>query len=329
MKKTKRVAWIVVLVMAFALTTMGGIPCAQAKTVLKIAHNAPINHPYQDGYEVFKKYVEANSDIEVQIFPSSQLGSEEEVTQMVMMGTVAVNIVSTGALAGFVPEVSLFNLPFIFKDLNHFYRVMDGSVGQDMAAKIEKKINVKALGWLFCGVRNEWNSKKPVKTPADLKGLKIRTMGDKVFVDTWNTLGAQAAPISFEELYTSLQQGVVDGAECDNVDLMVMKFYEVTKYVSLTEHMYLATIILMNNSQFNKLSNDEQAVVIKAGEMATKAERKKYAEWMGSIQGELEKKGLQFISVDKAPWISASQSIYEKYADKVGGMDLIKKVQGM
>ncbi len=329
MKKIN-LAIVFFLVAAFAFTMLSGIPCAEAKkVVIKCAHNGNAAHPYQKGYEKFKEIIEARSNgaVEVQIFPNAQLGSEEEVNQMIKMGTVAVNTASTGGLAGFVPEIELFNLPFIFRDLDHFYKVVDGPVGKRIGKSIEDRLNCVFLGWWYSGIRNAWNNKVVIKSPTDLKGLKIRTMGSPIFVDTWNALGAQATPMAFGELYTGLQQGVVDGAECDMVDLWVEKFYEVTKYVSFTKHMFLANVLIMSKKHYDKFSPALQTAIWEAAEAAKMAERKALEDMTNSLQSQLEAKGLKFYDVDLKPFMNGVKGVYNKNAKKVGGMQLINIVQ--
>ncbi|HUT72725.1 MAG TPA: TRAP transporter substrate-binding protein [Desulfatiglandales bacterium] len=328
MKKIK-VAWIFVLVMAFALAMWNVSDAEAKKIVIRCAHNGNASHPFQKAYEKFKEVLEAETKgaVEVQIFPNAQLGTEEEVTQMVKMGTVAITTTCTGGLAGFVPEIELFNLPFIFRDLDHFYRVVDGPVGKMLAKKIEDKLNSVSLGWWFCGIRNIWNKERPIKTPADLEGLKIRTMGSPIFVDTWNALGAQATPMNFGELYTGLQQGVVDGAECDMVDLWVEKFYEVTKYVSFTKHMFLANMLIMSKKHYDKFPPAIQTTIWKAAEAAKSVERKALEDMTNSLQSQLEEKGLKFFEIEQKPFIEAVKGVYKKNAEKVGGMELIEMIQ--
>ena len=194
-----------------------------ADFVLKAAHNGSAGHPFDDGYQMFKQVIETetNGRVEVQVFPAEQLGTEEQVNEMLQAGTAALNISGSAALSNWVPEAELFNLPFIFRDSDHMYRVLDGPIGKRIASSIENKLGVVFLGWMYSGNRNAWNNKKPIKTPSDMKGLKIRVMGSAVLVDTFNALGAQATPMSFGEVYTSIQQGVIDGAETDHIDLQV------------------------------------------------------------------------------------------------------------
>ena len=299
-----------------------------ADFVLKAAHNGSAGHPFDDGYQMFKQVIETetNGRVEVQVFPAEQLGTEEQVNEMLQAGTAALNISGSAALSNWVPEAELFNLPFIFRDSDHMYRVLDGPIGNRIASSIENKLGVVFLGWMYSGNRNAWNNKKPIKTPSDMKGLKIRVMGSAVLVDTFNALGAQATPMSFGEVYTSIQQGVIDGAETDHIDLQVEKFYEVTKYVSLTGHMYLPTALMMSRKVFDKLPANIQTIVFKAGSAATNYERMVIEGKTLEALEFLKKKGLKFYELNKKPFQDAVKSVYTKNAKRVGGMAAIQQV---
>jgi tripartite ATP-independent transporter DctP family solute receptor len=318
------------VVKLLTLTALAGVVFSSAQAAeytLKIAHNGPEQHPYQDGALMFKTTLEkaTSGAVEVQIFPGEQLGSEEETSQMIKQGTISCAVESAGGgLAPFVPEADLFNLPFVFNDIEHFYRVVDGPVGAKLATKVEKSLDAELLGWWFSGIRNVWNGKRVVKTPDDLKGLKIRVMGSPVLIDTFNTLGAQATPMSFGEVYTSLQQGVIDGAESDHVDLLVENFYEVTKHVSLTGHMYLAAGLVCSNKALSKLPQDIQAKVRAAA--ATTEQRSAMANMTGEALAELKTKGLVFQKVDVSLFRDKVKAVYERNAAKVGGMGAIEEL---
>ena len=301
---------------------------AAEKIILRVAHNGSEQHPFQAGFEKFKEVMETetNGVVEVQIFPNAQLGSEEEASQMVMLGLLSASAAGSGSLGTFVPEAELFNLPFIFRDLPHFYRVMDGPVGQQVAAKIEKKLNCVVLGYWFSGIRNVWNSKKPVLTPDDLRGMKIRVMASPILVETFNALGAQATPMSFGQLYSALATGVVDGAETDHIDLLQERFYDVTKYVSYTNHMFLAIGLIFSRKQFDDLPPHIQDVVLKAGRESVIAEREEMEAMTNAALIELKKKGLKFYEVDKKPFQEKVTSVYRNNAEKVGGIKLIEEV---
>lgn len=300
-----------------------------ADYTLKLAHNGPEQHPFQDGAVAFKEHLEAstNGAIEVQIFPGEQLGSEEETSQMLKQGTLECAVESAGGgLAPFVPEADLFNLPFVFSDIDHFYRVVDGAVGATVAGKVESALDSAVLGWWFSGIRNAWNDTRPIMTPADMNGLKIRVMGSPVLIDTFNALGAQATPMSFGEVYTSLQQGVIDGAETDHVDLLVENFFEVTRYVSLTGHMYLAAALICSNKSLSGLPVVLEAKVRAAADAATQAQRAAMDKMAGEALAQLKERGLEFNDVDLDSFRNSVGSVYSKNAERVGGMEMIDLV---
>ena len=317
-------------ILALSITvTMFNSNVFAADHVLKLAHNGPEQHPFQNGAERFKQVIEEETDgaLTVQIFPGEQLGSEEDTSQMIKQGTIACAVESAcGALAPFVSSADLFNLPFLFRDVPHFYRVLDGPVGDFIARDVEENLDAVFLGWWFSGIRNEWNAKRPVMTPEDLKGLKIRVMGRPVLIDTFNALGAQATPMSWGEVYTSLQQGVIDGAETDHVDLLVEKFYEVTKHVSLTGHLYLAAGLICSKKVYDKLPANYKIALLKAGQASVQTQRDAMEIMTGDALGELKKKGLKFYSVDVAPFQAKVGAVYRKNAEKVGGMNVIELV---
>jgi tripartite ATP-independent transporter DctP family solute receptor len=299
------------------------------KIVLKVAHNGTANHPFQVGFEKFKDVLatETEGAVEVQIFSNAQLGSEEEASQMVKLGLIAASASSTaGGLSTSVPQAELFNLPFIFRDLDHCYKVLDGPTGQWLANIVEDKFNCVVLGYWFSGIRNVWNAKRPILTPDDLKGIKIRVMSSPILVETFNTLGAQATPMAFGELYSALQMGVVDGAETDHLDLLYEKFHEVTKYVSYTNHMFLVIALVFSKKIFDKLPQDIQVAVLKAGQASVVAEREAMDVLTASALTELKELGLEFYEVDRNLFREKVEQVYRKNAAKVGGMTKIEEV---
>ena len=280
------------------IVTMFNSSVFAADHVLKLAHNGPEQHPFQNGAERFKQVIEEETDgaLTVQIFPGEQLGSEEETSQMIKQGTIACAVESAGGgLAPFVSSADLFNLPFLFRDVPHFYRVLDGPVGNFIARDVEENLDAVFLGWWFSGIRNEWNGERPVMKPEDLKGLKIRVMGSPVLIDTFNALGAQATPMSWGEVYTSLQQGVIDGAETDHVDLLVEKFYEVTKHVSLTGHLYLAAGLICSKKVYDKLPANYKIALLKAGQASVQTQRDAMEIMTGDALAEFKKERIEIL----------------------------------
>jgi TRAP-type C4-dicarboxylate transport system substrate-binding protein len=185
---------------------------------------------------------------------------------------------------------------------------------------------VIVLGYWFSGERNVWNGERPIVVPADLKGLKIRVIPTPILIETFDTLGAQATPMSFGELYSALEQGVVDGAETDHVDLYQERFYEVTKYVSYTRHLYLAVGLVFSKKLYDKLPADIQEAVLKAGEASVRAEREAMATMTEDALVELQKKGIQFNEVDRDAFLELVQEVYTNNAARVGGMQVVEEV---
>ena len=208
------------------------------KVTLKAGHDSPATHPYQTGLNRFAEVLQrqTNGDIAVQTFPDAQLGNERDLTEGVRLGTIGVAVSSSAALSVFVKEMQVFNLPYITRDRQHQHRALAGPVGETLARELEAKAGGKIVGWFATSQRNVWNRIRPVEKPADLQGLKIRTRQSRVEIETYNAFGAKPTPIAFGELYTSLQTGVVDGGDNGVVDVLTLKFYEVTKYFSFTRH---------------------------------------------------------------------------------------------
>lgn len=316
------------LAAACAGDPVGDSPDHEHPVVLKVAQNSSLDHPYQAGLEAFKQALERETDgaVIVNIFPSGQLGSEEQEIVGIKLGVIDATIVSSGNLAPFVPEIDLFNLPFIFRDQDHFYRVLDGPVGQWMGGVIEEKVNGVMLGYCSFGTRNAWNAKRPVLTPEDFKGLKIRVMGSPILLSTFNAFGAQATTMSWNELYSALQQGVLDGAECGMVDLLVEKFYEVTRHVSLTNHLIGAATLIFSRKKYDLLPPFIQTAVLQAGREAVLAARRAEDDFSSRARRELEEKGLEFTEVDKEIFRERVRSVYTRYAPRLGGMELIEQI---
>lgn len=322
-----RVAGLAIGVLPLSLGACGS---ADDTIVLKVAHNGPVQHPFQVGFETFKRVLEEETGgaVRVDIFENEQLGTEEEASLMVKLGALAASASSAGGgLASFVPEAELFNFPFIFRDLDHFYRVLDGPVGTRVAARIEEELDALVLGYWFSGERNAWNGERPVVTPADLEGLKIRVIPTPILIDTFNALGAQATPMSFGELYSALEQGVVDGAETDHIDLYQERFYEVTRYVSYTRHLYLAVGLIFSKKLYERLPPEVQQAVLLAGRASVAAERQAMAEMTQTAFRELVERGIEFNEVDREMFLDRVQKVYENNAERVGGMEVIREVQ--
>lgn len=281
------------------------------------------------GAQKFKEELEKLSDgsLSVKIHYNNALGGEREVVEGMGVNTIDMGVASTGPIGAFVQEVFVFDLPYLFKDLNHAYAVLDGEIGKELGQKIEENANVKLLGWMENGYRSLTNSSLPIRTTADLKGIKHRTQESEVQVDTWKAFGANPTPMAWPEVYTALQQGVIDSQENPIPTIADVRFDEVQDYLSITEHVYSALPLMMSMQLWNSLSEEEQGWVQEAANIAVPYQRQVSKDLTEESINILEENGMEIIrDVDKASFIEATESVYEKWAPKIDS-ELIDKIK--
>jgi len=310
---------LMILVFAFAGTAMA--------MEIKLAHVVNEKDAFHVAAEKFKELVEKRSQgaLTVTIFPNAKLGDERTLLERMKMGIVDAGIITTGPIINFVPSYGVIDLPFLFRDPNHAYKVLDGSIGQKLLADLESQ-GWKGLAFGERGFRNLTNSKRPVKTPEDIRGLKIRVMQNPVYVDSFKALGANAVPMAWTEVLTALQQGTVDGQENPLNVIMAFKLYETQKYLSITRHAYAPAAIIMSMNTWKKLTPAQQALVKKAAQEAAEFERawdnKMEAEWLN----ELKVKGMIVTTPDLKLFREAVKPVYDQYTPKYGKA-LIESIQ--
>jgi tripartite ATP-independent transporter DctP family solute receptor len=241
-----------------ALALFSASTAFAADVVLKLGHIADPQNPYAQGAIKFADLVKEKTGgtVEIQVFPSSQLGNQRDLVEGLTFGTVDMTMTSTAVFGNFIPEMGVFDLPFIFRDVEHAYRVLD-TVGMETAKKGEER-GIKTLGMMENGVRHMTNSRRPIKGPDDMKGLKVRVMEQPVYIEMMKMLGASPTPMAFGEIYTALQKGVIDGQENPLSHIWTSRFFEVQKYVSLTGHTYSAEPLLISMIAWKKLSPGQQ-----------------------------------------------------------------------
>ena len=304
---------------------------AFAKTVeFKFAHSGSLEHQYHIGAEYFKKLVEEKSggEMKVTIFPQGQLGGERDLAEGVRMGTVEIGSASPGNMAGFAPELELFGVPFLFQTKKQVYTALDGEVGEYFNKILLDKGFVNLAYWEV-GFRNMTNNVRPVKTPEDMKGLKIRVQESKIKVELIKSLGAIPTPIPFGELYSALQQKVVDGQENPIATIYSMKFYEVQKYVSLTYHTYEPAMVFANPRWFNSLSPKHQQILREASIETAVYQRAKLAELDAERMDTMKKAGVQ---IEEKPDLKAfaevTKDLYKVLGDTIP-VEMMEKVRNI
>src|SRR6187397_1609840 len=302
---------------------------AQQKLVLKATDVHPLGYPTVEAVVQMGKKLEAatNGRLSIQMFPSMQLGGEKEMIEQAQVGALQIARISVGPMGPIVPEMNVFNLPFMFRDDAHMEKVIDGPIGDELLKKLsESKANLIGLCWMNAGTRNVYNSKKPIQTVDDLKGLKIRMMGNPVFVDTMNSLGGNGVAMGFDQLINAMQTGVVDGAENNYPSYESGQHFRYAKYYSRTGHLMIPEILVYSKKSWETLSKDDQALISKSSREAQLEQRKLWYEREEESLKKMKDAGAQVNDVaDRKPFQAAVKPVWDKF----GGQHqaLIQRIQ--
>lgn len=292
---------------------------------LTFGHGQAEGHPYQKAALYFKDYVEKASGgaISVSVYPNGTLGDEREEIEELQLGGIDITVAVASALSGFDSDMDVFNMPYLFDSREQAFKVLDGDVGQEIFGGLEQQ-GIKTFGTYDLGFRSMTNSIRPINTPADAKGLRMRTLESSVCVDALGALGIDAVSMSFSELFTSLQTGAIDGQENPLFTIYNSRFYEVQKYLSLTEHFYPVCPLMLSEITWNKLDPDQQKIVEEGLEKSVNYERKLAGNELDSMLQKIKEKGMEVNEVDKEPFKQAVQPVYEKYQNQFG--ELVDKI---
>lgn len=304
---------------------------AQSATTLKAADVHPKGYPNVVAVEHLGQKLEKATDgrLKVRMFAGGVLGDEKTMIEQTQIGAIQLYRVSVGGLSVVVPEVNAFSLPYIFRDQDHMRKVIDGPVGQEMLDKITNNPASKLVGlaWMDSGSRNVY-AKKAIRTPADLKGLKIRMQGNPLFVDTMNAMGGNAISMPFGELYTALQTGVVDGAENNEPSYYSQNHYTVANVFSRTHHLIIPEILVFSKTAWDKLSKEDQELIKKLAREAQMEQRELWNKSVADDTAKLKEKGVTFVDdVDVKAFIDATAPVREKYGAPYA--DIVKKIQAI
>ncbi len=303
---------------------LGASLAVAAPVTLKLGHIAEPENVYGQGADHFAKLVKERSDgeIDVQVFPSSQLGNQRDLVEGLGLGTVDMTLTGTAVMGNFVPEIAVFDLPFIFRDTDHAYKALD-TVGMDLAKKGEDQGMITLAIWEN-GVRHMTNNKRAVKTPEDMKGLKMRVMEQPVYIQMMESLGASPTPMAMSELYTALQKGVIDGQENPLGHIATKRFNEVQKHLSLTGHTYAAEPLLISKMAWNKLTPEQQEIVRQAAIETRDWERQLCRDLEGKFLQQIKDAGTTEVNenVDKEAFAKATRPVWDAYAKKFGDANI-------
>lgn len=312
-------------VIAAALATSG--LATAADFTIRLGASQPADHPMTDTMNRFKELAEKNSGgrIKVEVYPANQLGSQVQMNEGVKTGSVTITYSSIAFISNFEPKYNSLMLPFLVRkdNVDKAWKALDGDLGKELEASLEK-IGMKCIGYGPIGSRQITNSKREIKTPADLKGIKIRLQPNAVHIATFKALGANPTALDFSEVYSALQQGVIDAQE-NPIDIIAAnRFNEVQKYLSLTGHFYDFAGLWMNKAFYDKLPPELQKVVSDAGQRAVEFHRKLYADKEEGYLEQLKKAGMQVYQPtpeELKKFQVASDPVYAKFLSEQKGKD--------
>ncbi len=296
--------------------------------VIKLGHALNAEHPVHKAmvYMAARMKEKSNGKMRIDIYPSQQLGTERELVELLQIGSLGITKVSSGVIEGFVPVHKVFGLPYLFRDENHRFKVLEGEIGKQILLSSEKYW-LRGLGYYDAGSRSFYSKNKPILQPSDLAGLKVRTMESPTAVRMIQQMGGSATPIAWGELYTALQQGVVDAAENNPPSFYLSRHYEVCKYYSLDEHTSVPDVLLISTIIWNDLSPLEQQWLQEAADESAQYQKQLWKEACQVALDEVQKNGVRVYYPDKAPFAEKVKDIYEGYRDQPELYEMIQKIR--
>jgi len=309
-----------------------GTAAAADKMVFKASDVHPNGYPTVVAVENIGKKLEKATDgrLSVQMFAAMQLGGEKEAIEQAQLGAIQFARVSVGALGPVIDDLNVFSMPYVFRDTAHAQHVMDGPIGQELLDKVtnDPKAGLVALCWMDSGARSLYNTKRPIRTIADVKGLKFRVIGNPIFVDMMNALGGNGVAMGYDQVFSALQTGVIDGAENNPPSYVFSNHYTAAKYFSLTEHLIIPEVLVFSKKAWTQLSADDQSLIRKFAREAQLEERDLWKKYELQAMDKATAAGCQITEIaDKTPFQNAVKPVWDKYGPKY--QDMIKRIQAI
>lgn len=318
MKKFISLSLLLLLILSGCQNSTEKMNGSEQKTI-RLAHTGSDTHQYNIASQKFKELVEEKSDgkMKVNVYGNGSLGNEDELVDQTMTGTIQMTTVAAdSSLSNTMPEMNLFGIPYLFDSKKDVYSKLDGKPGKDLL-ELAKKKDMKGLGYWEVGFRHFTNKKREIKHPEDMKNLKLRVQSAKVWNEHLKTLDAIPTPLSFSELYSALDQGVVDGQENPLPTIYSQKLFEVQKYISLTNHTYTPAVVLMNDDYYNQLSKKEKKIVDDSVKEATDYQRKYVASQEKKIKKQLKDEGMIITNVNRDEFKNKTKNVDSQITDQV------------
>ncbi|HNP92397.1 MAG TPA: TRAP transporter substrate-binding protein [Rectinema sp.] len=319
-----------IIALALLLILLPSMLFAQAKPiVLRLAETHPKGYPTEMGDEEFARLVKerSNGRIIVEVYPGSQLGEEKAVIEQVQFGAIDMTRVSISPVAAFVPKLNAFQMPYLYRDSDHMWKVLKGNIGMELLASLEP-FGFIGLGWFEAGARSFYNSKKPVYAPSDLKGMKIRVQESELMLGLVRSFGAIPTPMPYGEVYSGLQTGVVDGAENNPPSYYSASHYEVAKYYTLDEHTMVPEIIIGSKISLGRLSKADQDLIKQAAMDAIDYQRAQWDAYVKVSMDKVKAAGCTIIPIpDKTEWMKAVEPMYKQQSKEI--QDLVARIRAV
>ena len=312
-----------------ATAAMAGAAMAECEVTLRSSDTHPDGYPTVEAVKHMGSLVKERTGgrICIEVFHSAQLGEEKDTIEQTKFGVIDINRVSMGPFNNLVEQTKIVSLPYIFRNVNHMHKVMDGAIGDEILAAFEPHGFV-GLAYYDGGSRSFYNSQKPITSIVDLKGMKMRVMQSDIFVDMMTAMGASATPMPYGEVYSSIQTGVIDGAENNWPSYESSGHFEVAKYFTKDEHLIVPEVLVMSKVSWDKLSAEDQAIVMAAAKESVPVMRKLWKEREKASEEKIRAAGAEIITeIDKTPFIEAMIPVYEKHVTSPEMRDLVKRIQ--
>jgi len=306
---------------------------AQDKQVWKAADVHPAGYPTVVAIENMGKKLEkaTHGRIGIQMYGSMQLGGEKEMIEQAQIGALQIARVSVGALGPVVDDLNVFNMPYLFRNTAHMQKVIDGPIGKELLGKVEASgKGLVGLCWMDAGARSLYDTKKPINNIGDLKGMKFRVMGNPMFVDMMNALGGNGVPMGYDQVFSALQTGVIDGAENNPPSFVFDNHYQVAKYYTIDEHLIVPEMAVFSKKTWDAMPKGDRDLLVKFSREAQLEERKLWAKYEQDAMDKAKAAGIQIVRVsdkDKKAFQDAVKPVWDKYGPKYAGM--IKRIQAV
>jgi tripartite ATP-independent transporter DctP family solute receptor len=317
--------------LALLATTALAVPAfAQDTIVLRSSDTHPPGYPTVAAVEYMGELISERTDgrISVEVYHSAQLGEERDTIEQTQFGVIDLNRISMGPFNNLIEATKAPSMPFIFRDVDHMRAVMDGEIGQEILAAFEEH-NLIGLAFYDSGARNLYNRVRPIESLADMEGLRIRVIQSDVFVDMVGALGANATPMPYGEVYSSIQTGVIDGAENNWPSYESSGHYEVAGYYSLTEHLIVPEVLVMSKQRWDGLSEEDQTVIREAAQESVARQRELWEAREAESEAHVRAAGAEVNEVDKGPFQEAMAPVYERHVESEALRALVERIQAV